>query len=194
MLPVPIRTLLASRRAVAVFGSSEPLPGEPLYEAARQASARLAAAGLVILNGGYGGVMEAASRGAREAGGTAIGITVEAFTHRLGGNAWLSLEAREPDLHLRTRTLIMAASGFLVLEGKAGTLAEATLLFALRRARLLGSRPVVLAGDCWTGAIPALRQAGVLEEDALGETWIEREPVAGAALLVRLLGAEAPAR
>jgi len=55
-------------QAVAVFGSSEPQPGEVAYEAARGLGRALAGRGLIVVNGGYGGVMEASSRGAREAG------------------------------------------------------------------------------------------------------------------------------
>ena len=110
-------------RTVAVFGSSEPEPGEEGYETARRLGRSLAARGLVVVNGGYGGVMEGASQGAREAGGRAVGVTTAAFVSRGRGNRYLSEEIREPDLLLRTRTLIQLSNGFVVLPGRAGTLA-----------------------------------------------------------------------
>ena len=65
--------------AVAVFGSSDPRPGDEAYELARRAGELLARSGWAVLSGGYGGVMEGASRGAREAGGEALGVTVAAL-------------------------------------------------------------------------------------------------------------------
>jgi len=59
---------LSAKAAVAVFGSSEPAAGDPLYEAARRVGSLLAGAGYDVVTGGYGGVMEGASRGAVEAG------------------------------------------------------------------------------------------------------------------------------
>ena len=165
------RDILGDRRAVAIFGSSEPVPGEPLYDQARDAGRRLAGAGLVVINGGYGGVMEAASRGARDAGGMAIGVTVERFLARSTGNRWLSHEVSEPDLYLRTRSLVEAACGFLVLQGRSGTLAELAFLWALHRACLLRDHPVVLAGKTWQDPLRILREAGIVEGRAAAHTW-----------------------
>ena len=82
---------------VAVFGSSEPGEEDPLYQLARSVGSLLARAGYDVISGGYGGVMEGASRGAREAGGRALGVTTSAFT-RGGGNKYLSEETTEKDL------------------------------------------------------------------------------------------------
>ena len=68
---------------IAVFGSSEPLPGQTRYESARALGDGLARAGFGVVTGGYGGVMEAASRGAREAGGTATGVVCGLFSERV---------------------------------------------------------------------------------------------------------------
>jgi len=157
--------------AVAVFGSSEPRPGDDAYELARRAGELLARSGWAVLNGGYGGVMEAASRGAREAGGHALGVTVASFSGRSEPNPWLSTVIHEQDLFTRTRALVDGASGYLVLPGKAGTLAELTFLWALQRARLLGDRPTVLCGQAWPALLQALTGAGILDPDILCATW-----------------------
>jgi uncharacterized protein (TIGR00725 family) len=157
--------------AVAVFGSSDPQPGEPAYQQALRAGERLATAGWMVLTGGYGGVMEAASRGARQAGGQAVGITVAAFAGRSGGNRWLSREIQEDDLYTRTRALVEPASGYLILPGKAGTLAELAFLWALRRASLLGRRPIVLCGALWPDLIAGLTGAGILDPATLAGMW-----------------------
>ncbi len=81
-------------RPIAVFGSSEPLEGEPLYEQARRVGALLAAAGYRVVTGGYGGVMEGASRGAIERGGEAIGVVCGAVFPARSPNRYLT-EVRE---------------------------------------------------------------------------------------------------
>jgi len=158
---------LATR--VAVFGSSEPAPGEPAYEIARRVGRLLAEAGYDVVNGGYGGVMEAASRGAREAGGRAVGITTHAFS-RGRGNSFLAEELPEEDLYLRTRTLIETSAAYIILPGKAGTLAELAFLWALQRARLLAGKPVVLLGPFWRGFVDQLLERELLEPSQAAAT------------------------
>lgn len=154
---------------VAVFGSSEPPPGDPAYEIARRTGRLLAEAGYDVVNGGYGGVMEAASRGAGEAGGRAIGITTRVFS-RGGGNPYLSMILPEEDLYLRTRTLIETSAAYIILPGKAGTLAELAFLWALQRARLLAGKPVVLLGPFWRGFVDQLLERGLLEPSQAAST------------------------
>ena len=147
---------------VAVFGSSEPKAGEPLYEEARRVGFLLAKAGYAVVNGGYSGVMEGASRGAREAGGTAIGVTSKDLG-RAGGNSYLSVEHAESNLFDRTRRLIEISSAYIILPGKAGTLAEASFLWALHRGRLLNGRAIVLLGPFWSGFVEQLVARNLLE-------------------------------
>ena len=63
------------------------------------------------------------------------------------------------------------ASGYLILPGKAGTLAELAFLWALRRASLLGRRPIVLCGALWPDLITCLTGAGILDPATLAEMW-----------------------
>ena len=169
-------------QAIAVFGSSEPQPGSALYEQAREVGRNLAGHGLAVLTGGYGGVMEGASRGAFESGGRAIGVICEIFNHR-DPNPFLHEAIQTPDLHVRTRELIDRASGFVVLEGKSGTLAELSFLWALDRAGCLDRRPVVLLGDRWPEVLPALRGSLLLDEPQLEITQIARDPEQAAEMI-----------
>src|SRR5437867_9405907 len=155
--------------AIAVFGSSDPLAGEPEYESARRVGSLIARQGRAVVCGGYGGVMEAVARGAREAGGIAIGVTCSSFRERLP-NRWLSQQHEEPDLFCRTRRLMDLARGFIILPGKSGTLAEVAFLWALRRAQAIHGKPVVLLGSVWASILKTLISAGVLEEDSLADT------------------------
>jgi hypothetical protein len=155
----------AAAGSVAVFGSSEPGEGDPLYEEAREVGRLLARAGFTVVNGGYGGVMEGASRGAREAGGRAIGITTGAFAGRRAGNPYLSEERPEPDLYLRTRRLIEISDAFIILAGKSGTLAELTFLWALHRGGLLPDTRIVLLGAAWRPFLQSLQEWRMIEPE-----------------------------
>jgi uncharacterized protein (TIGR00730 family) len=147
---------------IAVFGSSEPGPADPLYRTARRVGTLLAEAGYGVITGAYGGVMEAANRGAQESGGASFGVGCAIFSSRKP-NPYLDEIVIEPDLHLRTRTLIERARGFVVLAGKSGTLAELSMLWALDRAGCHAGRPVVLLGDPWDELLCTLARNNMLE-------------------------------
>jgi uncharacterized protein (TIGR00725 family) len=177
--------------AVAVFGSSEPLPGSPPWREAYEVGRLLGEAGFDIINGGYGGVMEASARGVREAGGRAIGVTTAAFSRRPGANPWIETEHRERDLFDRTRRLIVDASAFVVLQGRSGTLAELLFLWALHKADLLGRKPIQLLGAAWDEFLGSLERLDLLDPVVLEVTEVARTPQAAVERLARLLG---PAR
>ena len=171
-------------RAVAVFGSSEALPGEPLYEEARRLGELLAASGCTVVTGGYGGVMEAACRGARDAGGQAVGVVCDGWSERgRHPNAYLSERVGTPDLHTRTQALVERADAYVVLPGKSGTLAELTLLWALHRAGALGERPIVLLGTPWPPLLRHLVEWNMLEPAQLRGTRVAGTPEEAVALL-----------
>jgi uncharacterized protein (TIGR00730 family) len=172
---------------IAVFGSSEPLPGSAGYEDACEVGRLLGEAGFPVINGGYGGVMEASARGARQAGARTIGVTVAAFTHRPGANPFIDKEFRENNLYDRTRRLIEEAAAFVVLPGRAGTLAEVAFLWALCRAGLLGEKPVVLVGSQWKKLLQGLRDLDILGEPELKATSVADTPAAAVDQVRRLL-------
>jgi len=175
---------VTSPRAVAVFGSSETAPGEALYEEARTLGALLGERGCIVVTGGYGGVMEAASRGAREAGGQAVGVVCDGWTERgRTPNVYLSQRVGTPDLHARTQALVERADAFVVLPGKSGTLAELTLLWALHRAEALQDRPIVLLGSPWPPLLRHLVEWNMLEPAQLQGTRVARTPEEAVALL-----------
>ena len=151
---------------IAVFGASDAGPDTPSWQAALEIGRGVAAAGLPVVCGGYGGVMEAASRGAREAGGEAIGVTCRVFRGRTP-NRYLTLEIEEADLAARTHRLIVLARGFIVLAGGAGTLAELALLWAYRRAGALAA-PIVILDDLWESMARDLARTGRLDRRVSG--------------------------
>jgi uncharacterized protein (TIGR00730 family) len=153
---------MADRPHVAVFGSSEPAENDLLYRQARETGRLLAERGCTVLTGGYGGVMEGASRGAVEAGGHTVGVLCDIFSRRTA-NRYVRETIATSNLMERTSILIEKASACIILHGKAGTLAELTFTWALHRAGCLPDRPVVLLGDGWRGFLDTLSREGMLD-------------------------------
>jgi uncharacterized protein (TIGR00730 family) len=149
--------------AVAVFGSGSAPAGGALLAEAECLGKMLAEAGFVLLCGGYGGVMEAASRGAHRAGGQAVGVTMDLFAPRLAPNRWLTREQRVTDFFPRLQALT-AADAFVVLRGGIGTLTEATLTWSLLQTGQIGPRPFVFVGDDWRRLFEAFRSTTFVTE------------------------------
>ena len=98
------------------------------------------------------------------------------------------------DLHDRTRQLIDLSDGFVVLEGKAGTLAELAFLWALQRAGCLGSRPVVLLGDSYRDLVPVLERSMILEPEQLERPRLVASPEEVLQAIDRATGRETASR
>ncbi len=138
---------------VAVFGSSRAQPGDPDYMAGVRCGRLLAEAGCRVATGGYGGLMEAVSRGAAEAGGTVIAATApELFPRREGANAWAHREAPQPTLPLRLAELIDSSVATIALPGSLGTFTELMVAWNVSYIEALAHqrpRPVIAVGRQW---------------------------------------------
>jgi len=143
-------------RQVTVFGSSRAMPSEEAYQDAIRLGRLLAEAGYAVCSGGYSGVMEAVSRGAREAGGTAVGVTVASWSHRQQPNGWLDREVEAPDLFNRLSRLI-ASDAYVALPGGPGTLGEVAITWNLFQTESIPVRPLILVGEAWRSVIRCLR-------------------------------------
>jgi uncharacterized protein (TIGR00730 family) len=134
-------------RTIAVFGSGSAPADHPVLVEAERLGRLLAQAGFHLICGGYGGTMAAASRGAMEAGGQAIGVTMDLFDPR-EPNHWLTQERRVNDFFPRLEELT-GADGFVLLRGGIGTLTEATLTWSLLQTGQISSRPCIFVGEEW---------------------------------------------
>jgi uncharacterized protein (TIGR00730 family) len=126
-------------KVISIFGGAAPRPGDAAYEEARALGAQLALAGWTVATGGYGGMMEAASRGAGEAGGHVVGVTCTLIENwrSIKANAWVREEKRFETLRERLYHLVEFSDAALALPGGIGTLTE-TLTWSLSsRARSL---------------------------------------------------------
>jgi uncharacterized protein (TIGR00730 family) len=141
-------TPLNPRLVVSVFGSRYPTEGQEDYDSARRLGRLLAQNGYAVCTGGYSGIMEAVSRGAREAGGRAIGVTVQSF--KGSANPYVSEEIRTPTLFARLEKLMSLGNAYVVFRGGMGTLAELCLAWNLvQMNQFLTPRPIFLYGQFW---------------------------------------------
>lgn len=141
------------RRVVTIFGSSRPDPGTRAYVRAERLGLAIAQQGWVICNGGYGGTMAAAAKGARRAGGETIGITCALY----GGppNPYITHSEEAIDLFARLGRLLHLGDGYVILPGGFGTLLELALVLEYLHKRLMPPAPVLLLGSTWRPALAA---------------------------------------
>lgn len=149
-------------RIVTIFGGSKCGENSPEYREAMDLGRRLAEAGFTICTGGYLGVMEAASRGAREKGGRVFGIVLNQF--RSEPNRYLTDKVATNHFYERLQNLITRSVGFVVLRGGMGTVTEMSLVWNKLQTRVIEDRPLVLIGDCWKKVINAFRESLVVSE------------------------------
>lgn len=136
-------------RVTAVFGSSSTPEDHPEYAEARLLGQLLAERGFTVASGGYGGTMEAVSRGAKEAGGRTIGVTCAVFTGRGSANRYIDKEIYTQTLFERIQTVIGMAGAFIALPGGPGTLAEVAIAWNLLQRRVIPPGPLVVLGPDW---------------------------------------------
>lgn len=120
------------QQAVAVFGGSGVRPSDPMFDTAQELGAKLAGAGHSVLTGGYFGLMEATSAGARQAGGEVIGVTLSSFDPKLP-NGYLTAHVHTHDLHRRIQQMLRRSWAVVVLPGGLGTLVETALVWLLKQ-------------------------------------------------------------
>jgi uncharacterized protein (TIGR00730 family) len=136
-----------AERIVTIFGGSKCVETDIEYAQAQRVGELLAQAGFTICTGGYLGVMEAASRGAREAGGRVLGIVMNQFKHET--NRFLTDKVATPHFYERLQRLITRSVGFVAIRGGMGTVTELSLVWNKIQTRVIDPRPLVLLGDCW---------------------------------------------
>ncbi|MEI2776927.1 MAG: TIGR00730 family Rossman fold protein [Tetrasphaera sp.] len=143
--------------AVSVFGSARTPRGSAAYELGERIGAALVEAGYAVITGGGPGVMEAANKGALEAGGTSIGLGIE-LPFEQGLNEYVDLGVNFRYFFVRKTMFVKYAEGFVVLPGGFGTLDELFEAVTLVQTRKVTSFPIVLLGsDYWSGLITWLR-------------------------------------
>ena len=144
-------------RAVSVFGSARTRPDDPEYAVALELGTAIARAGYAVITGGGPGVMEAANRGAVEAGGKSVGLGIELpFEQRL--NDWVDVGINFRYFFARKTMFVKYAQAFVILPGGFGTLDELFEALTLVQTRKVTRFPVILFGEqYWSGLIEWIR-------------------------------------
>lgn len=150
-------------KIITIFGGSKCGPQSEEYRSAKDLGSRLADAGFTICTGGYLGVMEAASRGAREKGGRVFGIVMNQFKGE--PNRYLTDKVATDHFYDRLQNLITRSVGFVALRGGMGTVTEISLVWNKLQTGVLGKRPLVLVGDCWKSVVESW-QTNLVVSDA----------------------------
>ena len=156
---------------VTVFGSARFGEGHPHYALARELGHALAKAGYVVMTGGGPGIMEAANRGAREAGGLSFGCNIR-LPHEQRPNPYLDRFIQFEHFFVRKVMLVKYSSAFVVMPGGFGTLDEAFEVITLIQTGKLERFPIIsMGGEFWSQlygfARDAMLKEGVVTMDEI---------------------------
>jgi uncharacterized protein (TIGR00730 family) len=166
--------------AVTVFGSARTPRDHPHYELVREVGACLGRDGYAVITGGGPGLMEAANRGAREAGAVSVGCNIE-LPHEQRSNPYLDIELRFRHFFARKVMFVRYASAFVIAPGGYGTLDELFEALTLIQTATIRHFPVILLGDGeWDGLLDWLRARALAERridaEDLGVLHVVRRP------------------
>ncbi len=148
---------------VAVFGSARTPESDPMYGAARDVGRRLAEAGFAVITGGGPGIMEAANRGARDAGGLSVGCNIE-LPHEQAVNPYVDIAVNFRHFYTRKTMFMKYAEGFILFPGGFGTLDELFEALTLIQTGKIHRFPVVLFGSAyWSGLVEWVKRFPLAE-------------------------------
>ena len=149
--------------AIAVFGSARTPDSDPGYADAERLGRALVAAGFAVMTGGGPGAMEAANKGASEAGGLSVGLGIE-LPFETGLNEWVDVGINFRYFFARKTMFVKYAQGFVVLPGGLGTFDELFEALTLVQTQKVTSFPIVLIGTAyWQGLLDWLRDTVLAE-------------------------------
>jgi uncharacterized protein (TIGR00730 family) len=175
--------------AVSVFGSSRAMPGQPYYELAYQTAREIVNAGFAVITGGGSGIMEAANKGAADAGGKSIGLNIELPIEQIP-NEYQNLSLHFRYFFCRKVMFLKYAHGFIVFPGGYGTMDEFCESLVLIQTLRQASFPVILMGsEYWKGLTDwmeqkMLKEYGYIAPEDLKVFTIVDEPKAAVKIIV----------
>ena len=176
--------------AVTVFGSARFREGHPYYELARAVGRELAKAGFATITGGGPGIMEAANRGAHEAGGPSYGLNI-LLPHEQGANPYVDQSVEFRYFFVRKVMLVKYSCAYIVLPGGLGTLDELFEAATLIQCGKIGPFPIVLVGGSfWDGLRrfgSFMVKQGVFDADELGFGHVTDSPKKAVERVMRAL-------
>lgn len=148
-------------KTITIFGSALPKEDDEQYKFAYQLGAALAKNGFNICTGGYGGIMEAASKGAFDNAGFVYGVTVELWDKN--PNPYITVEVREQKLFERITKLLELGDAYVILQGGTGTLLEFAAVWEFANKNLQQPKPVICHSQMWKEIVEAMNKQMLLE-------------------------------
>jgi uncharacterized protein (TIGR00730 family) len=159
--------------AISVFGSARTPADHPFYALAEQTGRLLVEAGFAVMTGGGPGAMEAANKGASQAGGISVGLGIE-LPYESGLNEWVDVGINFRYFFARKTMFVKYSQGFVVLPGGVGTLDEMFEALTLVQTKKVTSFPIVLVGSAyWSGLLGWMRDT-VLAEGMVSQADLDR--------------------
>jgi uncharacterized protein (TIGR00730 family) len=150
-------------RGVSIFGSARILPGDEYYEAAVETGRLLAQAGFAVITGGGPGIMEAANKGALDAGGISIGCNIE-LPFEQDSNPYLTTSITFNYFFVRKVMFVKYAAAFIIFPGGFGTMDELFEALTLIQTRKINNFPVILFGKAyWRDMVNWIQNTMLLE-------------------------------
>jgi uncharacterized protein (TIGR00730 family) len=151
--------------AVTIFGSARTKPSDPFYKAATEIAQKLAKENFAVITGGGPGIMEAANKGAAQAGGTSVGLNIE-LSREQAGNRFTNLPVQFHYFFARKVCFVKYSMGFIYMPGGFGTLDELFEVLTLVQTERISRFPMVLFGKRhWSGLLRWLKSN--IEDKAL---------------------------
>lgn len=167
------RQLRGVHPCVTFFGSARFGPDDPLYELTRDTACQAARAGFAVMTGGGPGLMEAANRGAREAGGLSIGCNIT-LPREQEPNVYVDRWIEFRHFFVRKVMLVKYSCGFVIMPGGFGTLDEAFEILTLIQTRKIADFPVLLMGSSYWAPLLDFARERLLRHGAIGEGDLHR--------------------
>ncbi|MDM8516284.1 TIGR00730 family Rossman fold protein [Desulfobacterales bacterium HSG16] len=163
-----IESLHEIGKAVTIFGSSRLLPEDPVYKKAEAIAALFAKNGFAVMTGGGGGIMEAANKGAAEAGGTSVGLNI-ILPYEQKPNPYANITIDFNYFFIRKVMLVKYATAYIIMPGGYGTLDEFFEALTLIQTHRIKPFPLILVGsEYWGGLIDWIKER-VLKEHCISE-------------------------
>jgi len=149
--------------AVSIFGSARTKPGMANYKLAEELARLIVKSGFAVITGGGPGLMEAANKGAKEAGGKSVGLSIQ-LPFETKGNDFLTMEVNFNYFFVRKVMFVKYARGFIALPGGLGTMDELFEMLTLIQTGKVDPFPIVLIGKTyWSGLLDWMK-ASMLKE------------------------------
>lgn len=148
-------------KTITIFGSAIPDADNAQYKFAYELGSALAKEGFNICTGGYGGIMEAASKGAYDNAGFVYGVTIELWNKE--PNQYLTVEVREEKLFERITKLLELGDAYVILQGGTGTLLEFSAVWEYANKNLQQPKPIICNSNIWKEIVDVMNKQMHLE-------------------------------